>query len=162
MNLLLHFTLLFSFIIQPNSEVKPKQFDRDLFYKSIISNDLNLVEKQLECLNILTSPDKEALQGALLMRKSGLLMDKKEKLDLFKKGRSLLESSILKNSENCEYHFLRLIIQENAPKVLGYNKNINEDCKIIQNCYKNTPEILKKNIIDFSKNSLNLRIRVNE
>ena len=50
-----------------------------------------------------------------------------KKWNCFLKGKDKLEHLINNYSNNIELRFLRLTIQENLPKILGYNENINED-----------------------------------
>jgi hypothetical protein len=51
---------------------------------------------------------------------------------MFKSGRSKLESAITKDKENTEYRFLRLIIQEHAPRIVKYRNELEKDSKWIQ------------------------------
>ena len=132
--------------------------DKDSFYSSLSSKNMELINTQLGHVTSLSSPDKEAFEGTLLIKKSELVTDKKEKLNLFKNGRTKLESSISKNPQSCEYRFLRLIMQENTPEVLGYKKNIKEDCNFIKEQYNHQSERLKKQIVEYSKSSKNLEL----
>ena len=65
------------------------------------------------------------------MKKSGLVIKAKDKLNLFKSGRSKLESSISKEPGSIEYRFLRLNIQEYASKIVKYPNELEEDSKLI-------------------------------
>ena len=62
--------------------------------------------------------------GALLMKKAGFNAPPAIKLHLFKSGHKMLEAAIRNNPENAEFRFLRLIIQEHAPGILGYKNDI--------------------------------------
>ncbi len=157
MKIILSLLFFFSFP-QSYFNGESSSFDRKLFYESLMSDEIKRIDQQLENIKTLPPIDKEAFEGALLMKKAGLINNKKEKLNLFKSGKNNLETAISKDPENCEYRFLRLIIQENAPKILEYTNHITEDCNLIKLKYKNTPEILKKNILNYSRNSLNLRL----
>ncbi len=117
-----------------------------------------MVNQQLKLLSNSSIKEKDAFEGALLMKKAELVKEKKEKLELFKAGKSKLEAAILKDAKNCEFRFLRLIIQEHAPKILKYQNNINEDAKFIKNNFSSNPEHLKKLIQEYSKSSLNLKL----
>lgn len=65
-----------------------------------------------------------------------------KKKSSFKKGAEMLEESIQKAPENIELRALRMSVQENAPKILNYNKNLEEDKKIIKsNFSKNKSEV---------------------
>ena len=56
-----------------------------------------------------------------------------KKWNCFLKGKDKLEYLINNYSNNIELRFLRLTIQENLAKILGYNENINEDKTFINN-----------------------------
>jgi hypothetical protein len=53
--------------------------------------------------------------------------NKQEKINLFKEGKQLLEKAVAKDSTNVELRFLRMTIQTNCPKALGYHKQIASD-----------------------------------
>ncbi|MEN8119826.1 MAG: hypothetical protein ABFS35_05745 [Bacteroidota bacterium] len=94
-----------------------------------------------------------AYKGALLMKKASLIDIPAKKLKLFKGGRLLLESEIKNNPQNIEYRFLRLSIQEHAPKFLKYNKTILYDKNLVVKGYKKINKVLQKIIKEYSKSS---------
>lgn len=134
------------------------QFDKKAFYEAIESEDISLIEEMFKPVKALSSPDKEAYEGALLMRKSGLLKDKKQQLSLFKEGKIKLEAAIKQSAENCEYRLLRLMMQENAPPVLGYNKQIKEDSEFVAAKFSSLGPQLQAIAKDYSKHSKNLKL----
>ena len=67
----------------------------------------------------------------------------------FKKGAELLESSIQKSPENIELRTLRLSVQENSPKILNYNKNIDEDKKLIISNFSKSKSDVKSFVAQF-------------
>ena len=81
------------------------------------------------------------------------------KLKLFKQGRKLLEASIKEDPDNAEYRFLRLIIQEHAPGVLGYKYDLEKDSEYIRKSYKSLPDELQHTIADYSKKSKALKLQ---
>jgi hypothetical protein len=78
-------------------------------------------------------------------------------MNLFNAGKKILESEIKTNSENVEYRFLRLLIQENAPKVLKYNGNVEEDAIAIVAGYSKLKESTKNAIESYAKKSASLK-----
>lgn len=75
----------------------------------------------------------------------GMITKKK----LFEKGARLLEAVIAKDDTNYEARLIRLSIQEGAPKITGYKKNITDDkAFLIKNFGGQTPG-LKKFTRDF-------------
>lgn len=75
----------------------------------------------------------------------GMLAKKK----LFEKGAKLLETVIAKDNDNYEAHLIRLSIQEGAPKITGYKKNIGEDKAFLIKNYNSQGSALKKFTKDF-------------
>lgn len=154
MNFTTVFTLLFAlFATLLGNQTENHKFDKSLFYSVISSDDLELVDSQLRILETAEITEKEAFEGALLMKKAGLVKNVKEKLSLFKKGNQKLEEAIAKDAQNAEYRFLRLIIQENAPGILNYDKDIEADALLIKNSFDSLSTIVQNAIMDYSKKS---------
>lgn len=91
------------------------------------------------------------------MKKSGLVKTAAHKLKLFKEGKKKLEKAISLEQNNAEYRFLRLIIQENCPPILKYNGQISEDLAQVKSNYKKFDAVLKKAVLNYSKNSKYLK-----
>jgi len=89
--------------------------------------------------------------GALALRakfEKGLL----NKKNLFTEGATLLEAVIAENPANYEARVIRLSIQENAPRITGYNKEIDDDKKFIIKNFN----IQKADLKEFTKNFIKL------
>jgi hypothetical protein len=95
-----------------------------------------------------------------MMRKAGLGGSPHQKLKLFREGHRELEAAIKREPGNVEFRFLRLLIQENAPAILKYRDNLQEDSKIIENSYQTLPAEVRKQIADYSKKSKVLKPQV--
>jgi hypothetical protein len=146
------FTLLFFCMIGCAANAQ-QSFDKASFYSSIQSQNINDIDAQLKIVDASSIPEKNAYSGALLMRKAGLAKGPSNKLSLFKAGHKKLEESIEKDSSNAEFRFLRLIIQENAPGILGYKNDREKDRDFIKKTYKDLPEVVQKAISNYSKQS---------
>jgi len=127
--------------------------DRSVFYKTIASTDLEAINSQISSVSSSGEKNKEAFEGALMMKRAGLLKGPAKKLKEFKAGREKLETAMDKDANNAELKFLRLIIQENAPGILGYNKELKDDHKYIVEHFKTIPDATQKAIRDYSKSS---------
>ncbi len=136
---------------------KQQIFEKSSFYKVMASGKLENINVQLSIVAAASIPEKEAYKGALLMRKAGLLKKAADKLKFFKAGYIQLESALKKDSTNGEYHFLRLTIQEHAPRTVKYFKDLQKDRLYIQNTFKELSQVVQKAIFDYSKNSKILR-----
>ncbi len=162
MNYTMRFSLIFSMLflfagIFVQGKNNGQHFDRSVFYAAMSSDKLDVINSQLVILKRLSIIEKEAFEGALLMRKSGLVKTAKEKLDLFKSGRIKLEKAISNNLDNIEFRFLRVIIQENAPKIVKYKKELEADAKLIRTNFKDLSAFLQQVIYDYSKTSTVLK-----
>ena len=138
----------------------PTDLDRAAYYKAMESESKTLVDAQISELNSAPADVKNAFLGAMIMRKAGIGGNPASKLKLFKRGRALLEEAIAKDPKNAEFRFLRLIIQENAPGVLGYKYDVQKDSEFIRKSYNSLPEDLQKTIADYNKKSKVLKLQV--
>lgn len=124
------------------------------FYNALYSDSLERVESALEQLNKeKASTTVEAYKGGLTMKKSDYLKSAAKKIETFKAGHKLLEAAIKKDPNNAEYRFIRLTIQEHAPKILKYNKNIEEDKVLILKGYGKMPSKTRAYVLDYAKQS---------
>ena len=133
-------------------------FDRNSFYSALSSANPDEINEQIELVKKTDIAEKNAFEGALLMRKAGLVAGASNKLSLFKEGREKLESSIASDTGNVEYRFLRLMIQENAPGILGYKSDIRKDSDIIRKSYKKLPQVVQKAITNYNETSKYLHL----
>ena len=131
--------------------------EKKALYSALSVGNESALDKQMSVIKQLKGKQAEAFEGALLMRKSALLKVPVQKLNMFKQGAKLLEASINREPQNAEFRFLRLMIQENAPKVVGYNKNITEDVSAVKNNYRSLPAETQQAIVAYSKSSKSLK-----
>jgi hypothetical protein len=134
-----------------------QQFEKAAFYKVMESGDLDAVNAQIDVVKASSTNNKEGYEGALLMRKAGKVPVPAKKLKFFKEGRIKLETALLADNDNIEYRFLRLAIEEHAPKIVKYHSDIEKDKAIVQKNFKNLPQSVQHAIIDYCKNSKVLR-----
>jgi hypothetical protein len=139
---------------------QPPTINRPAFYKAMEENDKDQVNAELKELQTAPVEIQDAFTGALLMKKAGFNAPPAIKLRLFKSGRKMLEAAIKDNPENTEFRFLRLIIQEHAPGVLGYKNDIGKDSEFIQKSYKSLPDELQQIMVSYSKKSKFLKLEV--
>lgn len=147
------FILIAGFTLSVGISLAQSGINKSAFYSAMASSKAALMDAQLSALKNASGTDKEAFEGAMLMRKAGTLTIPAKKLALFKEGYRKLETAISKNPQNVEYRFLRLMVQENAPRSLGYHKAISQDSKFIMENFKNLPANTQNSIAGYSKNS---------
>ncbi len=106
-----------------------------------------------------TGSQANIYRGALYARMAGLVNTPVQRLEYFKRGRLLIEAEIKQNANNIEYRFIRLIIQEQAPSIVRYRDNIDEDSAMIIAAYETLDDELKREIDRYAKTSKLLNIQ---
>jgi len=134
-----------------NAESKTK------VYSALKSGDPAAMDVCLKNLAGDTTQLSAAYKGTLMMRRANFEKGVAGKLELFKKGKVILEDVIRQDSLNAEYRFLRLMIQENCPGFLKYHSNISDDATRVKQFYKNFSPDLKSVISDYAKTSAALK-----
>ena len=129
-----------------------QQINRTDFYAAMASDKLELINDQEKIVKSY-GDGSQGFEGALLMKKAGLLGKASEKLSLFKSGHKLLDNAIKMDEANAELRFLRLMIQENAPKVVKYKGNIDADSELIKQHFNQLHPQAQKAVIEYSKKS---------
>lgn len=84
-----------------------------------------------------------AYKGAAYGLQARYIADRKEKKNLFVAGAKDLEAAVKSAPNNVEIRLIRLIIQENTPKVLKYKENINEDKQMILTNFEVQTKVVK-------------------
>ena len=132
-------------------------FDKAGYYKVMESGDPAAIDQQIKKIENAEQINKEAYTGALLMKKASLVKGAAKKLNIFKDGHKKLEAAIEKDNSNTEWRFLRLIIQEHAPKIVNYRSDISKDAAAVQAGFKKLAPEIQSAILDYKKNSASLQ-----
>ncbi|MBB1149264.1 MULTISPECIES: hypothetical protein [unclassified Myroides] len=105
-------------------------------------------------LTIKTTDESASLyKGAALVTLAKFEKKIKVKKELVKEGALLIEAAIEREPTNVEFRLVRLIIQENTPKIVGYYKNIDSDKKLIIKQYDQQSTAVKKWIKTYAEQS---------
>ena len=97
-----------------------------------------------------------AYKGAVSTLKAKFAKTKKEKKEYFKEGTSWIESAIRAEPSSIEIRYIRMSVQENSPKFLGYHKNLEEDKAFVLKNYSSISSTELKDVIkDFVLKSEN-------
>lgn len=88
-----------------------------------------------------------AYRGAVTTLKAKFAKGFKNKKTFFKEGAELLEFAVSSEPKNIEIRCLRLGVQENSPKIVGYKSNIEEDKQFILDHYNLNSNTEVKNFI---------------
>jgi len=140
-------------ICSANQSHAQQKFNKAAFYAVIDSSDVAAIDDELEIIKASSLTGKDGYEGVLLMRKAGKVSGAKKKLDLFKAGRIKLETAIIAEPDNTEFRFLRLAIEEHAPKIVKYHGDLDKDKAIIQKNFKTLPQSVQHAIISYAKKS---------
>jgi hypothetical protein len=77
--------------------------------------------------DVSTSPVLMGYKGAVIMAQGKHSANPLTKLRTFNEGRALLDTAIVREPKSVELRFLRLSIQVNVPRILGYSSQVAED-----------------------------------
>jgi hypothetical protein len=146
-------SILLLLITSIKLNAQSQKFEKAEFYEVMKSGTLETITNQLEVIKSAPEKEREGYEGALLMKKAGLLKKAKERLTFFKQGRIKLETALLADPENTEFHFLRLAIEEHAPRIVKYHSDIEKDKAIVIKNFKNQSPAVRHAILDYCENS---------
>ncbi|RKN82408.1 hypothetical protein [Ulvibacterium marinum] len=90
-----------------------------------------------------------AYKGAISTLKAKYAQGLRNKKDFFKSGAELIEYAVATKPKNIEIRCIRLSVQENSPKVVGYKENIEEDKGFLLHNFAN---VSSEEIREFVKN----------
>lgn len=144
--------LLLSIGIVTKSRAQQK-FNKAAFYNVMDTSTVAAIDAELEAVKAGSLTDSQGYEGALLMRKAAKVSGLKKKLDLFKAGRIKLETAIIAYPDNVEFRFLRLAIEENAPKIVKYHNDIEKDKLMVLKNYKTLAPVVQHAIMAYAKKS---------
>ena len=130
------------------------KIDKAEYYKALSAGSEASVDQMIQKLESDNETSlNRAYKGTLLMKKAGFIKVASGKVKVFKKGAHLLEDEIKKNPGNAEFRFLRLSVQEHAPGILKYSKNLNEDKAAMIEAYPKLDPTLKSVISTYAESS---------
>ena len=130
-----------------------EKFNRVGFYQAMDTGRLPEIDRQLEIIRTEAFTGNEAFEAALLMKKAGMVAAPANKLNLFKTGHRKLEALIKKDSSDTELRFLRLMIQEHAPGLLGYHADLGKDKAFICAHFKKLLPEVQEAVSRYSRKS---------
>ena|SRR5580704_5592535 len=148
------FALCFGFgFLFAQAVVFQNNFDRVSFYQVMDTGKLAEIDRQLEIVRNAPFPGDKGFEATLLMKKAGMVKAPASKLNLFKTGHRELEELIKKDSSNTELRFLRLMIEENAPGLLGYKTDLEKDKLYICKHFKSLMPVIQQAVSRYSQKS---------
>jgi len=130
-----------------------QKLEKAAFYKAMASDNIDEINQELATFTDAGTETKNGYEGALLMKKASLAGKPKDKLSFFKAGRIKLETALLAEPGNTDLHFLRLVIQEKAPKIVHYRADIEKDKSMIIKNFNALSPVVQRAIVDYTKTS---------
>jgi len=108
------------------------------------------LHKLLSEVNDQSAPVLVCYKGVAEMIQAKYVFSPVSKWSSFKKGKKLIEASLLRDTAGIEMRYLRFTIQTNLPGFLGYKHNIEEDKKFLLNRLDNINDrTLKLNVVKY-------------
>ncbi|MBP8850190.1 MAG: hypothetical protein KBG80_06500 [Breznakibacter sp.] len=130
---------------------------RELYSKAAKSSEQAIVLSQK--LSSVTTQSENLLvayRGASFTLNAKYAKRVLDKVSLFKEGVKYIESAVKSDSANIEIRFVRFTVQENAPEIVGYKKNLQSDKRFILSNYKDQTIALKSYLKAYLKNAKTL------
>ena len=145
------YLLIIVFLISAAGTAQDLNAIRSAYPKAVESAEITAqLDGELAAVNASDKPVLLAYKGAVLTLKAKFAKRKKDKLDFFKEGIALIDGAIQVAPQSIEIHLVRMSVQENSPRFLGYHKDIAEDKAFILKDYKTiSSSDLKKLVKDF-------------
>ena len=126
---------------------------RNAYSKANISNEgaRNFIE--IADKNSSSDPLIKGYKAAAEILEAKITTEKNKRKSFVKSGATDLESVIKSNPNNVELRLIRMSVQENIPKIVGYSKNLKEDKAYILSNYTRQNSVLKVYIKKFAMQS---------
>ena len=115
-------------------------------------HDIKNKDEELSFINKYTKNKEISTQAyvvSLEMKQAEYKLMPWQKLSVFNKGKQKLEQLISENENNADLRYVRLVIQEQLPKLLNYNADIEKDKQFLSDLLKtkNTKDYLDSYIL---------------
>jgi len=101
----------------------------------------------LSTVQLETNPLLFGYRGSATMMMAQYVLNPVSKLSNFYKGKNMLDEAIQADQENLELRFLRFAAQTEAPAMLGYRSEIEQDKKLILSSLPASDDLSLKQLI---------------
>lgn len=141
-------TVLVLFFQTSDIEILRNSYSKANLSVENAKNFIQLAEKKSS-----SDPVISAYKAASQILEAKVTTEKNKRKTFVKSGATSLENVIKNNPNNAELRLIRMSVQENIPKIVGYNKNLKEDKTFILNNYSKQTAVLKTYIKKFATQS---------
>lgn len=126
---------------------------RNAYSKANLSNEgaknfIAIAEKKTS-----SDPVVTGYKAAAEILEAKVTTEKNKRKSFVKSGATSLENVIKNNPNNIELRVIRMSVQENIPKIVGYSRNLKEDKTFIVKNYSKQNAALKSYIKKFAAQS---------
>ena len=142
------FTALFLFFQSGDLETLRNAYSKANSSTEGAKNFIEIADKKSS-----SDPVIAAYKAAAVILEAKVTTEKNKRKTFVKSGATSLEALIKNNPNNTELRLIRMSVQENIPKIVGYNKNLKEDKTFIINNYAKQTAALKTYIRKFAMQS---------
>ncbi|WP_412850997.1 hypothetical protein ACL0VS_07415 [Chryseobacterium sp. PMSZPI] len=146
MKLILSFVTVFLFLFQTDLEALRSSYARANDSNANIESFIQMAEKQSG-----SDPVVSGYKAAAKIMEAKI--SKGNRKALVKTGATSLENIIKSNPNNVELRLIRLSVQENIPKIVGYRGSLKDDKTFLLNNYSKQNTALKSYIKKFAMQS---------
>lgn len=146
MKLILSFVAAFIFFFQSDIEALRNSYAKANDSAANTENFIGIAEKQ-------TGSDAVTLGYKAAAKIMEAKVSKGNRKTLVKTGATSLEAIIKSNPNNAELRLIRLSVQENIPKIVGYRGSLKDDKAFLLNNYSKQNAALKNYIKRFALQS---------
>ena len=126
---------------------------RNAYSKANSSNESAKNFIQVADSNSSSDPLSKGYKAAAKILEAKVTTEKNKRKSFVKSGATDLEAVIKSNPNNVELRLIRMSVQENIPKIVGYSKNLKEDKTYILSNYSKQNTALKTYIRKFAMQS---------
>lgn len=140
-------TLFFYSMASPAQEL-PIEEVRSLYQQAALEKKAceQLIDA-LSAVQLETNPLLFGYRGSATMMMAQYVLNPVSKLSNFYKGKNMLDEAIQADQENLELRFLRFAAQTEAPAMLGYRSEIEQDKKLILSSLPASDDLSLKQLI---------------
>ncbi|MBW7676957.1 hypothetical protein [Chryseobacterium chendengshani] len=142
------FTGLFLFFQSSDLEALRNAYSKANLSMEGAKNFIEIADKKTS-----SDPVISAYKAAAEILEAKVTTEKNKRKSFVKSGATHLESVIKNNPSNAELRVIRMSVQENIPKIVGYSKNLKEDKAFILSNYSKQNAALKTYIKKFAMQS---------
>ena len=140
-------TLFFYCMASPAQELLIEEV-RGLYQQAALEkNACERLIDQLSTFNVETNPLLFGYKGSATMMMAQYVSNPFSKLSNFYKGKNMLDEAIQADQENMELRFLRFAAQTEAPAMLGYRGEIEQDKNLILSSLPASDDLSLKQLI---------------